>query len=373
MRKLLFIILLPHLLYSQNLITNPSFESQITPAQINPLREYTYLMDWNAVFTRNSFGTGISGCYIDTSLFNEIDQEQPITHIFREIIVKPLKGKCYIRQFGSLTRSYFEQALKTQLIDNEAYIVFFAYQIKSFTNEYQKAGIAHFGISFSSTPLKPIDFSNPNYAHKPASRFRELHYITQPMPSSNQMWVYASFTLMGNKNFKYLNVGSHTDFPRNKKDSILAEENFNARAIEDISKGYNKDSVLHQNYLNLRADYPFLWYVDEVKMFKLSDYLKGNFTTIKNMAFEIPVDTSLALKDNLYIGLLIKQLKTHQKEFNKVSIWNDPTSKIEIDQLIEYLKSQGLSKQITSDSSLEIHHLPSVNSIYLQKITVLIQ
>jgi len=371
MRKLILILWLPHLLYSQNLITNPSFEKK------NQFR-YTYadahrtIEGWgNIRAERVMLSFALEGCFVDTTFYyikndSELYFRNNICNIdticyknyskvglfidscMSEHIINPANGNCYIRN-NKFKRQLFYQSLKTKTMQGEYYVVSFAFQAKSCTNELQNIHTAHIGVSLTKDLIDPYYFIKPTFSTSISPKFRELHFINSASNLDTFFWNYASFTFKSTVAFSHLYLGAHTDF------------------IGEGINNFNEDGDKKFVYKT-----PITWYFDDLKLMKLSDFLNQDIRLIKGHTFELPIDDFENLDNNLYLKQFILMMLKFNNSNATIKFYYKSNSANDHDEFRKYLVTKGIRQKVEFDETLENKKLSEANTLEFNKITILV-
>lgn len=344
---------------SQNLIKNPSFEEK-TNIEFTYAHAHRTLANWENIRTyKIALYHPIAALYIDTTLFAKFDDDSfPLTPQFREVISQPIDGNCYIKS-NSFHRNLFTQSLEKTLQKDEVYIVRFAYQAKSFSNESDKINSAHFGVSFTRNKIEKEYFMNPKFEKDISIRFKELNSISNYNPLSKSIWIIASFSFIAKDAYSYINIGSHTDLAINEehKKALLKAQQYGYGGTDgiDISKSES-----------------FVWLVDDLKLYKLTDFLHGDFKHLKNNGFDVPITNENKLSTNKYLQELIFILKMNNDQYKSIQIHLTENSRISSSDILEYLQQNGISKLIEINKTLTEQQLKSAQKREYLNLRILI-
>lgn len=321
---------------SQNLLRNPSFEKKSNAKFTYGLADKT-LAEWTCIkFVGLALFHPSDAHYVDTCLFKRFKEEGfPISPAVRLMIVKPHSGTCYIKG-NSFHRVLFHQNLTKEINKEENYIIQFQYRIHSLSNEYDKISSAHFGVSLFNKPIDLKYMRSPKYAKELSMRYRNYVFINEFDSLSKNDWVKFQATIQSSKVLSELYLGGHTDFAT----SIIPRKGTHG---------------------GVRGNYQgsFVFFVDQVQLISLSNFLSGSFSELKNQSFSIPIAYTVSEKDlwrNSYLKQIVNQLKKNTYESMTIAIENikEEEQKAEFIQLIkEYLIQNGI-KQETIFSLKEI-------------------
>lgn len=337
---------------SQNLIINGSFESK-NDVVFSYALAHKALANWNSFQTFSvHLGHPSDALYVDTTLFVRFKKQGfPITPIARKSILQPIDGNCYIKS-NSFHKILFTQKLSNNIEKNEAYIVRFAYQVRSFSDELKKINTAFFGVSFSISTIEQTYFRSPKFSKIPSKRFRELHFISHFNPKSNSTWTISSFSFIAQQDYSNIYFGNHTDFATD--------------IIRDKS-GIPID--------NVRASWQesFLWFIDDINILKLTDFLNGNFKQLKNSSFDIPIAENEELVNNKFLNELVSVLKRNEKDYNSIHFFLSKNNKISDEDLKIFFQDQCIAKSIEIDKTLNVHQMANTTTAKYTNLKILIK
>ncbi len=310
--------------YSQNLLSNSSFEDK-TDAKFTYAGAHKTLDDWKVLRSHSVYlGHPSDALYVDTTLFDKFSQEGfPIIGLARETVLKPLDGTCYIRSNG-FYRTLFYQELTEPLCAGEAYIVLLNYQAKSFSNEYDKFSTAHFGVSFSTKSIEEAYFRKKLFEKEVSVNFDPLFWIEKHIPNSEKEWTLVSVSFYAEKPYQYLYLGNHTDF----ETSVVPIK--------------TREGVDNQRSVYLSS---FLWFADDIKLLKLSDFLNLDFEKLKYLVFEIPILDEVDYQNDVHLKKLIKVLNRNKQNYKSVSFSISTKSKKDKSNIASFLKSKGMLQE----------------------------
>ncbi len=320
-RLIVFIVFLfcTNLCHAQNLIQNESFRHKNKYLFQNYVMSHKKLAKWDVLLSMNiCIASPVDIIYIDTTWYRKM-ATNGLTQIQRKRTVKPQYGSCYIKS-NSFKRTLFYQKLKQSLNPLEAYIVLFKYQTRSWSNEHNKIATAKFGVSFSIDPITNHYFLMEKLANKVSFRFRDLFFVNEYLPISNKNWTLGSFSFYPLQAYNYLYLGNHTNF----KTAIIPS---NKR------EGTEGEIAVYQD--------SFLWFVDNIKLLKLSDFLNSEFEQLKHIVLEIPIMNIQDYRNDKLIRKLIKVLKSNKHKY--ANVFCSINSKQYQNSIIEYFNSNGIT------------------------------
>jgi hypothetical protein len=280
---------------------NPSFENKIDTVEFKYHLAEKTLAKWNYLQFRSTFlYHPTAAVYIDTTLFERFASEGfPIRPSDRELIARPYNGVCYIKS-NTRGRALFQPQLQYPLKEGKPYIIVFKYQHRSITKEWNLIETANFGVSFLKNMPSIERLRNPKYKSKLAPFFIEHIFLSKNNHQSKDHSTWQNFSSCFNayREYKYIQIGNHTDFKSNAPEKNKSEKNTKENAS-------------------------FIFFIDNVELYSLDNFLKLDLSNYKGVLVQLPfffVDKSISsttLQNNEYFQ---KFKKAYQRASQDISI-----------------------------------------------------